>query len=246
MGYGTNPSGETEAWPVSLRSDPPDCTAAAPALAEPWPPNHDFRQTLIEGVTDPDGDPIMITITEVFQDEPLDGPGSGNTCPDAAGVGTDVALLRAERSGGGDGRVYHVTFRAEDGRGGECTGTVEVCQPHDQGQGIECVDQGPLFDSTGPCDASNDADADGLLDTEEAAVGTHLLNPDSDGDGFNDAEEQAAGSDPTSQASVPGGGAAVTAVPTLSGWAPVLLAGLVMGGALVLVTRVRRRGAERL
>ena len=28
--------------------------------------------------------------------------------------------------------------------------------------------------------------------------------------------------------------------------APLLLAGLVMGGALVLVTRVRRRGAERL
>ncbi len=93
---------------------------------------------------------------------------------------------------------------------------------------------------------SNDADGDGLLDAEEMAIGTHLLNPDSDGDGFSDAEEQAAGSDPTSQASVPGGGAAVTAVPALLTWGPLLLAGLVMGGALVLVTRVRRRGAERL
>ena len=36
------------------------------------------------------------------------------------------------------------------------------------------------------------------------------------------------------------------AVPALLTWGPLLLAGLVMAGALVLVTRVRRRGAERL
>ena len=78
------------------------------------------------------------------------------------------------------------------------------------------------------------------------ALGTHLLNPDSDGDGFSNAEEVAAGTDPTNPASVPGGGAAVTAVPTLLGWAPLLLAGLVIAGALVLVGRVRSRGAERL
>ncbi len=117
-----------------------------------------------------------------------------------------MALLRGERNGGSDGRIYHLGFRAEDGRGGECTRTVTICHPHDQGEGIGCVDQGPLFDSTGPCDASNDADSDGLLDTEEMSIGTHLLNPDSDGDGFSDAEEVAAGSDPTSQASRPGGG----------------------------------------
>jgi hypothetical protein len=139
----------------AVANEPPDCSAAAPVLGELWPPNHDFRQMSIEGVTDPDGDPIAITITEVSQDERLDDPGSGNTCPDAAGVGTDTALLRGERNGGGDGRVYHVSFRAEDGQGGECNGTVAVCHPHDQGQGEECVDGGPLFDSTGPCDAGN-------------------------------------------------------------------------------------------
>ena len=108
------------------------------------------------------------------------------------------------------------------------------------------MDQGPRFDSTGPCDASNDADGDGLPDVEEMAIGTHLLNPDSDGDGFSDAEEVAAGSDPNDADSMPGGGAAVTAVPAVSGWAPLLLAGFVIVGALVLVGRVRRRGASRL
>jgi len=104
----------------------------------------------VVGVTDPDGDPVTITITGISQDEPLNRGGSGNTCPEATGVGTATASLRAEREGGGDGRVYHLSFAADDGRGGRCTGTVTVCVPHDQGAGRVCVDQGPLVDSTGP------------------------------------------------------------------------------------------------
>ena len=101
-------------------------------------------------MTDPDGDPVAITITSITQDEALNGVGEGNTCPDATGVGTATASLRAERDGSGDGRVYHISFTADDDRGGRCTGTVTVCVPHDQGQGRACVDQGPLVDSTGP------------------------------------------------------------------------------------------------
>jgi hypothetical protein len=103
----------------------------------------------VVGVTDPDGDPVAITITGVTQDEALNGGGSGNTCPDATGVGTATASLRAEREGTGDGRVYHIGFTGDDGRGGRCTGTATVCVPHDQA-GQACVDQGPLVDSTGP------------------------------------------------------------------------------------------------
>ena len=42
------------------------------------------------------------------------------------------------------------------------------------------------------CDAVRtvpDMDGDGLLDVEEAAIGTDPLNPDTDGDGFDDGEE---------------------------------------------------------
>ncbi len=133
-------------------NEPPDCTAAAPDPDELWPPNHKFHDVSIVGVTDPDGDPVTITITGIAQDEPLEGLGDGNTCPDADGVGTDIAVVRAERSGTkttpGDGRVYHISFTAEDGQGGECSETVTVCVPHDQRPGHVCVDQGPLFDST--------------------------------------------------------------------------------------------------
>jgi hypothetical protein len=101
----------------------------------------------VGGVTDPDGDRVATTITAITQDEPLGG-GQGSTCPDATAVETATASLRAERQGTGDGRVYHVSFAADDGRGGRCTGSVTVCVPRDQA-GEPCVDQGPLVDSTG-------------------------------------------------------------------------------------------------
>jgi len=130
---------------------PPDCSAAAASPTVLWPPNRQFVNVSVAGVTDPDGDPVAITVTGITQDKPLNDGGQGNTCPDATGVGTATASLRAEREGtGDDGRVYHVSFAADDGRGGRCTGTVTVCVPYDHGQGRVCVDQGPLFDSTGP------------------------------------------------------------------------------------------------
>ena len=125
---------------------PPDCDAATASPAELWPPNHQLAAVSVAGVTDPDGDPVIITITGVRQDEPV-----GATCPDATGIGTAGASLRVERLGGGDGRVYQVSFTADDGRGGQCSGAVTVCVPHDQRPRHACGDQGPLFDSTGPC-----------------------------------------------------------------------------------------------
>jgi hypothetical protein len=127
---------------------PPDCSGATSSDSELFPPNHKFKSINILGVTDPNRDPVTITINSIFQDEPVQGGGSGNTCPDAEGVGTSTARVRAERDGTGNGRVYHISFTADDGRGGTCTGEVTVCVPHDQGRGSECVDGGPLFDST--------------------------------------------------------------------------------------------------
>jgi hypothetical protein len=140
---------------------PPDCSAATPSVAVLWPANHALAVITVGGVTDPDGDDVTITVTGVAQDEPLVGAGDGDTCPDAAGVGDDETVaVRAERSGRGDGRVYHVTFAADDENGGTCTGEVHVCVPHDEGGA--CGDQGALVDSTGgpilcdgePCDAN--------------------------------------------------------------------------------------------
>jgi hypothetical protein len=134
-------------------NEPPSCAAAVASPARIWPPNHKFVPINITGVTDPDGDPITITATAISQDEVVreSGLGSGNTAPDAT---LTPLAVRAERHGNpkspGNGRVYHVSFVADDGRGGQCTGAVQVCVPHDQGKGSACVDGGPLYNSLAP------------------------------------------------------------------------------------------------
>ncbi|MFC2122740.1 hypothetical protein ACFLRP_03545 [Bacteroidota bacterium] len=142
--------------PVEVCNEPPDCSNAAPSVSMIWPPNHKFVPVTIDGVTDPDGDPVTITITSIMQDEPVDWawhtPGDGNFAPDGKGVGTDTAEVRAERSGSkkapGDGRVYHIGFTASDGKGGTCSGTVTVGVPHDKKD--TPVDGGALFNSVIP------------------------------------------------------------------------------------------------
>src|SRR3990172_7434580 len=66
--------------PVALAADaaddrsgtanlPPVCSGAAASEAVLWPPNHRYRTITIRGVTDPDGDPVTITVTGITQDE---------------------------------------------------------------------------------------------------------------------------------------------------------------------------------
>jgi hypothetical protein len=43
-------------------------------------------------------------IASIFQDEPVKEKGDRNSSPDGAGIGSETASLRAERSGSGDGR----------------------------------------------------------------------------------------------------------------------------------------------
>jgi hypothetical protein len=101
----------------------------------------------VKGVTDPDGNAVTITITGVTQDEPVNGKGDGNTSPDAV-IQDGAASVRAERSGTGNGRVYHISFTADDGKGDSCTGVVRVGVPHSQGKGVTAIDDGPICDST--------------------------------------------------------------------------------------------------
>jgi len=133
-------------------NQPPDVSAALPSIEYLWPADHKFVDVSVLGVTDPDGDEVTITITGVTSDEPTaSDPGSGGKKhnPDAYGVGTDTASLRAERSGDGNGRVYEITFVASDGRGGETVGTVRVCVPHDvKKDEFSCIDDGQIYDAT--------------------------------------------------------------------------------------------------
>lgn len=130
---------------IETSNTPPDCGVAVAIPDRLWPPNHKLQNVAVGGVEDPDGDPVTLAITSVQQDEGVVAAGIGHMCPDAEIDGA-AARLRAERSGGGDGRVYVLGFTALDGVGASCTGRVRVCVPHDA-QGI-CVEGPVLVDST--------------------------------------------------------------------------------------------------
>ncbi|MCA9956989.1 MAG: hypothetical protein KC434_19805, partial [Anaerolineales bacterium] len=129
-------------------NSPPNCDGAYASVGELWPPNGSFVAINVLGVTDADGDAVSIIIDSIYQDEPVWGPGSGNTSPDGMGIGTDTAYVRAERMGNGDGRFYHIFFTASDGNGGSCSGEVLVVVPRNRGVRNEPVDGGALYDST--------------------------------------------------------------------------------------------------
>jgi hypothetical protein len=126
----------------------PECDLAQASPALLWPPNHKLMAVRILGVMDPNNDQVTLTVREVTQDEPVEGQGDGDSSPDAVLQG-DTTLLRAERAGQGNGRVYRISFTADDGHGGSCTGAVTVCVPHDRRPGT-CVDGGQQYDATQP------------------------------------------------------------------------------------------------
>lgn len=140
----------TKDWEVC--NEPPDCSGAQPSISCIWPPNHMFLDVGVVGVTDPDGDPVTITITGITSDEATAteyGAGGATHAPDGTGVGTDTASLRSERSGLGNGRVYVLHFEADDGNGGTCEGTVPVQVPHHLDHKIcDAIDDGQNYDAT--------------------------------------------------------------------------------------------------
>lgn len=139
---------------IILNDDSPaelDCTPATASPNTLWPPNHKLVDIDISGVLSENGDPALITVTGIEQDEPVNGLGDGDISPDGFGVGTDSPQVRRERSGTGDGRIYFISFDASDvNTTASCTGVVAVGVPHDQGQGSTPIDSGVRFDSTVP------------------------------------------------------------------------------------------------
>lgn len=127
-----------QAFTWSVRSTPPNnpptCSTATASPSVLWPPNHKLAPIAIGGVTDPDGDPIKLSVTRILQDEPPTSADFNGDNGDSGRQGSDdrVTFVRAERMGNGDGRVYEIRFTADDERGGACSGTVFVGVPRDK------------------------------------------------------------------------------------------------------------------
>ncbi len=101
-----------------------------------WPPNHEMIPVQIAVLTADTCDPHpSVQIVSTTSNEPVGAVGSGNTSPDieaAIGTAATEVRLRAERQGGGTGRIYTLTYRAKDASGNETTRAAEVSVPNSQ------------------------------------------------------------------------------------------------------------------
>jgi hypothetical protein len=161
-GYGGTDS-DTVFVNVLNKNDPPIVDAAEPTIAELWPPDHRLVNVGVLGVSNEDN-PATITIDGVFQNEPTNAKGDGDTPIDAFIQPDGTVLLRAERAGKGDGRTYYIHFTATN-TGGNASGIVQVVVPHsdkdkkpkkdkkkgkkkDGGEAGDVGGDAPLYDST--------------------------------------------------------------------------------------------------
>jgi uncharacterized repeat protein (TIGR01451 family) len=120
---------------TTASNPPPTITGATADPSVLWPPNHRMvNVTISYDVTDNCPLPPGSCTLSVASNEPVLGHGSGHTSPDWIVVDDHHVLLRAEREGGGNGRIYTITITCTDSGGNSSTEEVEVTVPHDQGR----------------------------------------------------------------------------------------------------------------
>jgi tripartite motif-containing protein 71 len=151
----SDPSGNP-AVPVTRTVNVVDTTAPVINLngfmPEIWPPNHEYRTfsvtDFVASVTDSCNtslDLSSVVISQVTSDELENSGGDGNTLNDIViAANCKSVQLRSERDGGGDGRVYTITFKVTDASGNVATATARVVVPHSQNGG-PAVDSGPHY-----------------------------------------------------------------------------------------------------
>jgi hypothetical protein len=96
-----------------------------------WPPNH---KLVMETVDYTVGSGATCALS-VMSNEPINGTGDGDTSPDWVIVDDHHVKLRAERAGGGTGRVYTIKVTCTDGGGNSSNpSSIVVTVPHDKGK----------------------------------------------------------------------------------------------------------------
>jgi hypothetical protein len=99
-----------------------------------WPPNHKMKTVTVNYSVGDNCTPAasVVSSLSVTSNQPVNGPGDGNTTPDWEVINAHQVKLRAERAGGSGDRIYTITIRAQDAAGNVATKTVSVRVPHDQ------------------------------------------------------------------------------------------------------------------
>jgi len=117
-----------------------------------WPPDHKYVtlniSKIVISVTDKDARSIRgdcVSIQSVSCDEPANAQGDGNTLNDIV-ISNDAksVSLRAERQGGGNGRVYTINLVVRDASGNIGQASYEVWAPQNQDD-KNVIDDGPSY-----------------------------------------------------------------------------------------------------
>ncbi|MEO5782781.1 MAG: HYR domain-containing protein, partial [Ginsengibacter sp.] len=99
-----------------------------------WPPNHKMKDVAVNYTTNDNcPGPISCSLS-VTSNEAVNGTGDGNTSPDWVVIDDHNVQLRAERAGGGDGRIYTITTTCHDQYGNTSAKITTVTVYHDKGK----------------------------------------------------------------------------------------------------------------
>jgi HYR domain-containing protein len=113
-------------------TEPPVIQEVSAHPAGMWPPNHKMADITVQvQAVDVCGSEVTNWIDHVTSNESVNGRGDGNTEPDWEITGPLQVRLRAERQGGGAGRVYTLVIKSSDSSGNTAEALVEVRVPHD-------------------------------------------------------------------------------------------------------------------
>ncbi len=114
------PLDNLSAFSVSTFNPPPVISAVSASPTTLWPPDHKFvAVTVGYNVTDNCGGTVCSL--NVSSNEPVNGQGDGDMAPDWQVVDAHHVRLRAERAGGGSGRVYTIPITCTDSGGASST-----------------------------------------------------------------------------------------------------------------------------
>lgn len=157
-------------------------------LGEPltlWPPNHqyvafnaaDFVVSVGDNCSDLDASSVVITHVTSDEVEDARGGGDGNTDDDILFDGGTLNL-RAERQGGGNGRVYTVYLAVMDDYQNESAASVQVHVPHNRKRAA--IDDGAAYTVEAPEGLARSilgGEPDELVMPEELALSQNYPNP---------------------------------------------------------------------
>lgn len=113
----------------------PPTLSLSVSLDSLWPANHKLTMVTVTPTVSDNFDPNpSVSLLSVTSNEPDDGLGDGDTANDIQIVTDLHILLRAERSGKGEGRTYTLTYQAMDACGNSTISTIDVSVPKSQGK----------------------------------------------------------------------------------------------------------------